>query len=346
MAVLKPSALEGFLNQRDLRASAFLAYGSDTGKVHETARALVKRVAGSLEDAFRVVHLDDGELVTDPGRLADEFYAMAMFGGARAIWVREAGPAFAAAVADLLGKPSGGNAIIAEAGNLKKTAALPTLFERAEGAYVIACYADRTDDLSEFVETMIGRAGVAISRDAKALLVAMLGDDRSLTRSEIDKLLMYAHGRKEITAADVAAVCGGRLAPPLDELCDAVLGGDVGAADHLMQILLDGGTAGSRLLAAAANHVALLRTLAAEVTAGARAATAVESARPPIFWQRKTAVTEQLRHWRDGALSGAASTLAQATLATREMPALEPQIASRALLALARQAGRARSKGN
>ncbi|MDP9139017.1 MAG: DNA polymerase III subunit delta [Pseudomonadota bacterium] len=343
MAVIQPSALEGFLNQRALGASGFLVYGPDTGKVHETARSLVQRIAGSLEDAFRVVHLKEDHLVADPGRLADEFYAMAMLGGSRAVWVSECGAAFASAVAGLLGSPAGGNAIIAEAGNLKKESALVRLFDKADGAYVVPCYVDRTEDLSEVVTAVIAKAGFKIARDAKTRLVAALGDDRALTLSEIDKLLLYVHGRPEVTAADVDAVCSGRIAPPLDDLCDAVLGGDVGATDRLLQTLLEGGTAGSRLLAAAASHVALLRGLAAEVAAGMQITAAVETARPRIFWLRKRAVTDQLQRWQDGSLSTAARTLAEATLATRELPALEPQIASRALLALARQASRRRS---
>ena len=340
MAVLKPPEFEALLNRRELSASAFLVYGADTGKVHETARVLVQRIAGSIDDAFRVVRLKEDDLVADPGRLADEFYAVAMLGGARAVWVSEAGPGFASAVTDLLGKSSGGNAVIAEAGNLKKGSPLLALFGRAGGAYAVPCYVDRAQDLSRLVDVLVAKSGTAISRSAKALLLAALGDDRSLTRGEIEKLLLYTHGQKEITVDDVAAVCSGRLAPPLDDLCDAVLGGDVAAADALTQILLDGGTAGSRLLAVAAGHVAVLRTLAAEVASGARPAAAVEAARPPVFWLRQPKLAEQLRRWQENDLAAAAATLAQATLATRQTPALEPQLASRALLALARRGGR------
>jgi DNA polymerase-3 subunit delta len=339
MTVLKLSALDGLLNRRVLEANAFLVYGADAGKVLETARAVVQRVAGSLDDAFRVVRLSEDQLARDPGRLADEFYAVAMLGGARAVWVSEAGSAFSAAVAPLLGNPSG-NTIIAEAGNLKKTSALPKLFERAANAYAVPCYEDRAADLSELIEAMVKRAGLSMSRDAKALLLAALGDDRSISRGEIDKLLLYAHGRKEITVADVAAVCSARLAPPLDDLCDAVLKGDLVAADRLIDALLQSGTAGARLLSATAGHIAQLRTLAAEIAAGAGRAQAIASARPPIFWLRQETVAKQLQRWHDHALSGAAAALAEATLATRQLPALEPQIASRALLALARQANR------
>ncbi len=184
---------------------------------------------------------------------------------------------------------------------------------------------------------MAAKAGIGISREAKELLPAVLGDDRSVTRSEIEKLLLYSSGKAEITVADVAAICSGRLAPPLDDLCDAVLGGDIAGADSAMHILLEGGTAGSRLLSAAANHVAVLRGLAADVAAGARVSRAIETARPPIFWLRQPRIAEQLTRWQESSLSGAASTLAKATLAARETPSLEPQIAARALLSIARQ---------
>ncbi len=337
MAVVKPPALAGFLKQDYRSASAFLVYGADSGKVHETAATLVRRIAGSLDEPFRIVHLREEDLAADPGRLADEFFAVPMFGGARAVWVSEAGRAFSTAVAEVLGKQAGGNAIIAEAGNLRKGSALLTQFERTESAFAIPCYTDRADDITEIAQAMAAQAGVSISRDARALLVAVLGDDRSVSRSEIEKLLLYTLGKAEITVDDVADVCSGRLAPPLDDLCDAVLGGDIATTDSVMHILLEGGTAGSRLLSAAANHVAVLRGLAAEVAAGARIPRAIDAARPQIFWLRQRKVAEQLQRWQEDALSRAANTLAQATLAARETPALEPQIAARALLSLARQ---------
>jgi DNA polymerase-3 subunit delta len=340
MAVLRASALEGFLRQRELAANGFLVYGPDTGKAHEAACSIVRRIAGSLEDGFRVVRLTDDDLAADPGRLADEYFALAMLGGARAVWVSDAGQAFATAAAGLLATPSGGNVLIAEAGNLRKSTPLRQLFETAEHAYAVPCYEDSAEDLASLIDVAISRAGIRMSPTARTELRIALGDDHALTRSEIDKLFLYVHGRDEITEADVRAVMSGRNAPSLDELCDAVLGGDLAAADRLIQTLLDGGAAGSRLLSAVAAHVALLRTVAAEMAAGARLSRALQSARPPVYGSRQRVIATCLRHWPAAGLSAAATTLARATLATREMPALESQIAGRALLALARRAAR------
>jgi DNA polymerase-3 subunit delta len=264
-----------------------------------------------------------------------------MLGGARAVWISDAGPAFAAAAASVLAMPSGGNAVIAEAGNLRKGTPLRQLFETAERAYAVPCYEDSSDDLAALVDASLSRAGVRMARDARAHLLAALGDDRAVTRNEIDKLILYAHGRDEITTADVLAVMSGRKDFSLEEMCDAVAGGNLAAADRLIHSLLENGVAGSRLLSAVAAHVAMLRTIAAEMAVGTPFTRAVLSARPPVYGIRQRTISACLRRWPQDALAAAAASLAEATLATRELTALEPQIAGRALLALARRAARA-----
>src|SRR5260221_12063724 len=77
------------------RLRAVLLYGPDGGLAHERAVALVRHVAGSADDPFRVVELTVATLKDDPARLADEVAAQALTGGRRAVWIRDAGDALA-----------------------------------------------------------------------------------------------------------------------------------------------------------------------------------------------------------------------------------------------------------
>jgi enediyne polyketide synthase len=49
---------------------------------------------------------------------------------------------------------------------------------------------------------------VQITPEAKRLLLARLGADRALSRAEIDKLVLYAHGKSTIEESDVEAAVG------------------------------------------------------------------------------------------------------------------------------------------
>lgn len=337
MAVLRSSAVPQHLSRHEL-APAYLVYGPDVGKVGEVARLLVAAAAGSLDDPFAVARLTDDALAADHQLLADEFYSRPMLGSRKAIWVAPAGAAFAAAYGELGEVPSGGNVIVAEAGNLPKSAKLRALFESAAAVQAIPCYEDNLEDLDRLVDHALSQAGLILSAEARTALLGYLGENRALSRAEIDKLILYCHGRARVSLLDVEAVCSGRTTAELSELTDAVFEGDLATADALADRQLKAGVTGARLLGFAALHLPLLERLALDLERGMPAAQVVKSARPPLFFARQPKVARQLAVWNGEALSAAARTIAHAVGQTREFPALEDQLAARALLTVARMA--------
>jgi DNA polymerase-3 subunit delta len=344
MAVLKASALEQHLSRQRL-ACAYLVYGPDAGKVGEVARQLVASIAGSVDDPFTVVRLAEGAFA-DPGRLADELLARPMLGARKAIWVKSPGNDFIKAF-DALGTfPSGGNILVVEAANLPKSSKLRSLFERNPEALAIACYEDSIDDLDQLIDESFAAAGLAISPAAKSILLGKLGEDRTLSRGEIDKLVLYCLGTGTVELADIEALAGGRVTANLDDLNDAVFSGDLAATDSLADRHLKASQPGSRLLTAASLHLSLLENLLLEVENGASPIQAVKASRPPIFFHRHSSLVQQLNCWDGRALVKAADTLARAIVQTREFAALESQIAERALLSISRLAIQGRLSGH
>ncbi len=342
MAVVKGAAIEGFLKQPPAAAAAVLLYGSDSGLVRERAQRLVRAVAGSLDDPFTVVRLEEANLAADPGRLADEFNAIAMLGGRRAVWVTEADKAFLKAVEPLLESPAAGNLIIAESGNLAKTSPLRSLIERAPSAYAIAAYEDTEEDLRSLIAAELAVTGVQIDPDAEKLLVSLLSGDRQLSRSELGKLAVYGIGRSVLTIADIEAVCGDVAARSIDDVIDAVFEGDLEACDKAYARVIDSGATASAVLTMMAMHIARLQQLRIEIDAGKSPEEAVRAARPPIFFKKAGGVVRQLRLWDIDALVAAGASVAQATRASRSGSELDEAITGRTLLALARTARQTR----
>jgi DNA polymerase-3 subunit delta len=337
MAILKASALEPHLIRNQL-SPAYLIYGPDVGKVGEVARALVRHVAGSLDDPFAVEHLQEEAIAADPQRLSDEVFSRPMLGTRKAIWIGSAGNSFAQAYERLGKLPSDGNVIVAEAGNLPKSSKLRSLFEKSPQAQVIPCYEDDAKDLDRLVDAAFAEAGLHLAPDAKGALLNYLGENRALSRAEIDKLILYCHGSDAVSLADVEAVCSGKTTAGINELTDAVFNGDMAATGSIADRQLKSGTPGSRLLSVAALHVPLLEKMVLDVEAGVPPAQAVKMAQPPIFFPRQDTIVQQSKIWDAAALSSAAQSLFLAILQTREFPALEDQIAERSLLSLARLA--------
>ena len=220
---------------------AALVYGPDQGSVRERATALAKNIVSDLNDPFRVAELDEAALDADPALLWDEAAALSMVGGRRVVRVRGAGNALAKDFARFLSDPKGDALIVVEAGELAKSAALRRVFEDADNAAAVPCYPDNERDLSDVVRAGLKAHGLTIEDDALHYAVSRLGSDRGVTRSELEKLALYAMGEKTVTAAHVAAVMGDESELRMDETFDAAGEGDYARLDTFARPALDGG---------------------------------------------------------------------------------------------------------
>jgi DNA polymerase-3 subunit delta len=338
VTVIKAAGLASFERSPDTKVRAILIYGPDSGGVRERAASLVKSIAGSLDDAFNVARLEDDALDCDPGLLADEAQSLSLMGGTKAVWIREAGSGFLKAVAPILKEDSPGNLIVAEAGGLAKNHKLRMLFETAKNALVLACYADERESLETIIASSLRSHKISISDEALALLVTLLGSDRLSSRGEIEKLLLYAHGRAQITREDVLAVCDDTAALSLDDIIDDMLEGNLASADQGFERWLESGSSATMFLGAVGRHVARLQRFRAECDLGKSADAVIRSAKPPVFYARVSRLVRQIQNLSASDLAQIATTIQAAQRGTRELPQLESELSSRMVLSLARKA--------
>jgi DNA polymerase-3 subunit delta len=344
MTALKSHQIDAFIARMDPACAAVLVYGPDRGSVSERARAIVKQRAGSLDDPFAIARLEDAVLQNDPGRLEDEARAIPMLGSSRVVWISDGGAATAAAAERYLVDPAAETLVVIEAGNLQKSAKLRSIFEKAAHAVAMPCYADSGRSLDEIIDAELERHGLAASPAARHRLTELLGADRSLTRSELDKLATYCAGATRVEVEDVDAVCGDTSALELDDVVDATFEGNLAAQDHMLQRLLASGTAPQALVAALNSHITRLRRLRFDRDGGASADDAIARARPPVYFARKASLKRQLGLWDGDDLGRAAGATAELELNTRRSDDLVDAIVGRHLLVLARAAAAKRNR--
>ena len=340
MSVLRPNDLVKLTASPQSDLKAILVHGNDEGRVREIAKQLVTSHAGSHDDPFNVVQLDDAALKEDPARLADEAQAISLMGGNRAVWIKSAGTAFTSAIKSYLAAASGDALIVAESSALRKGQGLRDLFEKAKNAGAIACYEDSVQDISGIITEVLSANNLGITNDARLYLSQILGADRALSRSELAKLALYCEGKPTVELEDVEAICGDASALSLDELIDSMFEGKASHADQKLDRLISSGTPAQSIISATNQHVLRMQHLAAEVASGRSAKQVVDAARPPIFWKRKDSLARQLSAWKAADLSTALTNVRDAELQTRQFPALANAIVHRAVLSLASRAGR------
>lgn len=338
MTIVKADGFESLLKRPPLGLSAILIYGGDAGAVRDLARRAVKRFAGSLDDPFNVVEIDDAVLGSDPGRLADEVGALSMMGGDRVVWLTNAGENLFKCIEPILLNADKGSIVVAEAGALAKTSKLRTFFEKSPRAAIVPVYEADDEQIQDQIGQVLAANRLTIESGARTRLGELLGADRALSGQELEKLALYCLGTKVVRIEDVEAICGDASAVDADDLVDAVFTGDGPSADRYFSALTTAGNDASRLMTLALQHAARLQGLKVEIDRGQRPDQVLRAAKPPIFFKRHSTLQSQLRLWDMTALFQAGSTLQAAVLQMRQHAGIADAIANRTLLSLARNA--------
>ncbi len=339
MVAVKAGDVEGALRRPDPRIGVYLFYGPDMGLINERARAVAERSVDDPSDPFQLIRIDGDDIASDPARLADEAGTIGLFGGKRAIWVKSTTRNIAPAVDTVLKGELQDTVIIIEGGDLQKSSPLRTLCERSQKALALPCYADTGRDLGTVVDETLKNNGFSIGREARTALIASLGGDRLATRGELAKLMLYAHGKREITPEDVDAIMSDVSSLAMDAVVDAAFGGEGTNLEIGSRRLAAEGIHASVLLGAALRHALMLLTARLNVEEG-RSIPAVMETMRSLHFRRKSLVERHLQRWTSESLKTAIVLLQSSLLDTRRLSHLGDTIAAKTLLDIARMARR------
>jgi DNA polymerase-3 subunit delta len=333
MTALKAHEVARFLNKPDLDEGIFLAYGPDAGLVRESAQRLVRHFTGNDALSMGLIILEGAEIDADPGRLAVEARMVSLFGEKRVIRVRNAGKSLVMTLAELKDNLSGA-VIILEGGNLAPKDALRALVEAAPKGRALPCYPDTDETLTALIRDTFAKAGIAVDNDVVPALRDILGNDREITRRELEKLCLYASGTKSLNYNDIIVLCADNAALVVDQIMDSAGTGHAARLEEALNRALNSAVDPQRLLASAAIHFSMLRRLRGEVDAGRSARDVLESARPKPHFSRKALFEQQLRLWNDETLALACERLHLATADSRKRYGLSETILRRTMLSL------------
>jgi DNA polymerase-3 subunit delta len=224
--------------------------------------------------------------------------------------------------------------VVIQAGNLRGNAPLRAVCERAKAAVTLPCYADEENALFRLIDTEMRENGLAISHDARAALVPLLGGDRLSSRHELRKLALFAHGSSRVELEDIRAVVSDASRLEVDELVDAAFAGDANELEIQLGKARIAGTSAGTIMTTALRQVGQLHRARLAVDNGAPADEAAKTV-APFGFSRQSAIARMLRVWTSARLLRAMAQLADAALETRRQSDMAAVIAHRALLALA-----------
>jgi DNA polymerase-3 subunit delta len=297
MAVIKTGEADHFLGRPPADISFFLLHGNEEGLIRERCALIVKAALGESPDPLSISRLPADSLAREAGLLADEAYAIPLFGGKKVIWIDNAGQNLAPSLKLLLEAPPKETIILVECEVLAKGSELRTLFEQSAIAASVECYPDERPAIRRMIDASLRDAKLSITADVQNNLADLLGLDRLASRAELDKLILYAHGQIAVTSEDVEAAVASAAPSPFDSMIDAAFTGSDAELRRIADQLSLRAAADDLMLAMIAQHAIALHAVRLEIDKGRAFEQALRNARVDVFFKRRASFQRQLAIW-------------------------------------------------
>lgn len=231
--------------------SVVLVFGTDPGLISERVRLVIKATGIDTRDPFQPIRLSGAEIAADTSRLLDEANTLGLFSSERCILI-ELGAADVSEALEIVLREVGTDfKIVIHAGVLKKDAPVRKVCERHRFAIAVECDPDTEVDLARMVDAEATTAGIILARPTKNAILKSLGADRLSTRSELAKLMIYAHGQNSLTVDDVEHLLSNASSVALESTIQFAFSGNMRGLENSCKRLLSAGTDGSTILATA-----------------------------------------------------------------------------------------------
>ena len=237
----KPYQVSSLIPQIQKDFKGALIFGPDFGVVQEISEKVVSFVVSDVKDDFRVSKITHSKIKEIPSILIDEGNAPALFGGRKLIWLKDGDNSVLEAVQTYFEQIKSDSFLLITAGNLTKNSGLRSFCEAQTDILAVACYADNERDVAGFIRETLNENHIQITMPALSLLVERLGENRAVTKKELEKLVTYLGNLSTVDVKDVLAVVTDTQNSSLDLFCHAVATGNHKSAEKAYNLLLENG---------------------------------------------------------------------------------------------------------
>ncbi|MBH67200.1 MAG: DNA polymerase III subunit delta [Rhodospirillaceae bacterium] len=308
---LKPKDLTRLSDGFPEKLVGILVYGPDSGHVNETATSIAKGCVSDINDPFQVDELDPNSISEDPACLPDAVMAFSMTGGNRLVRIRNCSDLLTDSIKGLLKFESPVAKMVLQAGALDTRSKLRQLFEQSDQLGILACYGDQGDNLETFIKVTLNANNITADQDAIAYLATRLGGDRLQTKSELEKICLYADDNS-LKLSDVELAIGDGGALLFDDIANCVADGNLESLHLTLRRSAAEGQNPIGVIRLTMKHFQRLKTARSYFDNGNPLIDAISRLRPPVFWNRRSQFERQVRQWSTPRLEHALNRLNEA----------------------------------
>ncbi len=269
----------------------FLVYGENEGLKNEVIENLKKNFSENIEN------YDESQILADKVFFYEKIFNQSLFEKEKILVVNRCSEKIYEVVENILEKGISDTKIILKANILEKKSKLRSLFEKDKNLIIVPAYKDTSLSLLEIARKFFYNYKISISQEAINLLVSRCNGDRGHLKSELDKVLTYMHGKKNINLEEIYKLTNLSENFSINELVDNSLSKNYQKTSEIISESNYKLEDGMIILRTFLQRAKRLLNIYEKQENNVNFDSLINDYKPPIFWKDKPIVKKQLENW-------------------------------------------------
>ncbi len=313
---IAPKAIGDFLKSPAKDSVATLLYGPDSGLARERSQSIIAVLLGKNHEPLSLLEVYQDSLLEDSTILVSELSAMSLMADKRVVLIRQATDKLTSLLDAALPYMRKDVYIIALGDELSSKSSLRGWFDKQPQAASLACYQDEERNLPQVIREQLTAAGINLPPDVVQYLASQMGNDRYVTRMEVEKIITYIGDTGRLSLEEARALSDYNRDAQTDMAAYALADKNISELD----------TALGRLQAEQVVPIITLRALSRyfqelyqlKLNAGGSSIESfVETMRPPVHFRKKPHLIRHARNWSLDNIARVLALISAAELATK-----------------------------
>ena len=269
----------------------FLIYGENEGLKKEIIQNLKKNFSWNVEN------YDETQIILNKELFYEKIFNQSLFEKEKIVVVNRCSEKIYEVIENILEKKILDTKIIFNANILEKKSKLRNLFEKDEKLIIIPTYKDTSISLLEIARKFFYNYKISISQEAINLLVSRCNGDRGYLRTEIDKILIYMHGKNNINLEEIYKLTNLSENFSINELVDTSLSKNFQKTSEIINESNYKLEDGIIILRTYLQRAKRLLNIYEKQNNSTNWDSLINDHKPPIFWKDKPIIKKQLENW-------------------------------------------------
>ena len=269
----------------------FLVYGENQGLKNEIIQNLKKNLKGNIDN------YDEAQILVDKELFYEKIFNQSLFEKEKIVIVNRCSEKIYDVIENILEKKISDTKIILNANLLEKKSKLRNLFEKNKELVIVPTYKDTSVGLLEIARKFFYNYKISISQEAINLLVNRCNGDRGHLKTELDKVLIYMHGKKNINLEEIYKLTNLSENFSINELVDNSLSKNYQKISEIINESNYKLEDGMIILRTFLQRAKRLLNIYEKQDNNINFDSLINDYKPPIFWKDKPVVKKQLENW-------------------------------------------------